>query len=236
MWIMKCVRDVTPADLLGRPLSVTEGQNAPKTLFINGPTEVPLKGPMVSVVGTRNPSRRGIEDARNVADLLARHGVTVVGGLAAGIDAAAHKAAIATGGRTIAVLGTPLDMAYPPQNQSLQIEIMRNHLAVSQFPSGHPVFGGNFVMRNMTMAMLSGASIIIEAGSGKGTIHHGRAAIKLGRPLLLCGPAATSDHPGLKELVRGGARAASDPDNILDAVFGRSVAATARIGGTAAFF
>ena len=198
--------------------------------------EVPLKGPMVSVVGTRNPSHKGIEEARNVADMLARHGVTVVCGLAAGIDTAAHKAAIAAGGRTIAVLGTPLDMAYPPQNQSLQIEIMQNHLVVSQFPSRHPMSGGNFVMRNMTMAMLSGASIIIEAGSGKGTIHHGRAAIKLGRPLLLYGPAATSDHPGLEELIHCGAKAVNDPDTILDTVFGRSVMVAESSGGMTAFF
>ena len=232
---MKRVRDVAPADLLGRPLSEAERQNAPKTLYINGPMEVPLKGPIVSVVGTRNPSRRGIEDAKNVADLLARHGIMVVCGLAAGIDTAAHKAAIAAGGQTIAVLGTPLDMAYPPQNRSLQIEIMRNHLTVSQFPSRHPVSGGNFVMRNMTMAMLSGASIIIEAGSGKGTIHHGRAAIKLGRPLLLYGPSATSDHPGLEELMRCGAKAVNDPDGILDAVFGKFVAVAESSGGMAAF-
>ena len=198
--------------------------------------EVPLKGPMVSVVGTRNPSRRGIEEAKNMADLLTRHGITVVCGLAAGIDTAAHKAAIAAGGRTIAVLGTPLDMAYPPQNQTLQVDIMRNHLAVSQFPSGHPVSGGNFVIRNMTMAMLSGASIIIEAGSGKGTIHHGRAAIKLGRPLLLCGPAATSDHPGLEELVRCGAKVVNDPDAILDTVFGRSVMVAESLGGITTLF
>ena len=225
---------MTPAELLGRPLSGTERQNAAKTLFINGPMEVPLKEPMVSVVGTRNPSRRGIEEAGNMADLLARHGITVVGGLAAGIDTAAHKAAIAAGGRTIAVLGTPLDMAYPPQNQTLQVDIMRNNLAVSQFPSGHPVSGGNFVMRNMTMAMLSGASIIIEAGNG--TIHHGRAAIKLGRPLLLCGPAATSDHPGLEELVRCGAKVVNDPDAILDTVFGRSVMIAESSGGMTALF
>ena len=227
---------MTPAELLGRPLSGTERQNVPKTLFINGPMEVPLKGPMVSVVGTRNPSRRGIEEAKNMADLLTRHGITVVCGLAAGIDTAAHKAAIAAGGRTIAVLGTPLDMAYPPQNQTLQVDIMRNHLAVSQFPSGYPVSGGNFVIRNMTMAMLSGASIIIEAGSGKGTIHHGRAAIKLGRPLLLCGPAATSDHPGLEELVRCGAKVVNDPDAILDTVFGRSVMVAESLGGITTLF
>ena len=234
---MKSMRTVTPADLLGRPLSEAERQNAPKTLYINGPMEVPLKGPMVSVVGTRNPSRRGIEEAKNVADLLARHGVTVIGGLAAGIDTASHKAAIAAGGRTIAVLGTPLDMAYPTQNQGLQIEIMRNHLTVSQFSSGHLVSGGNFVMRNMTMAMLSCTSIIIEAGSGKGTIHHGRAAIKLGRPLLLYGPAAMAGHSGLEELIRGGAKVVKDPDDILDAVFGGSVAVVAHTGGgMAAFF
>ena len=227
---------MTPAELLGRPLSATERHNAPKTLFINGPMEVPLRGPMVSVVGTRNPSHKGIEEARNVADLLTRHGVTVVCGLAAGIDTVAHKAAIAAGGRTIAVLGTPLAMAYPPQNQTLQVEIMRNHLAVSQFPSGHPVSGGNFVMRNMTMAILSGASIIIEAGVGKGTIHHGRAAIKLGRPLLLCGSAATSDHPGLEELVRCGAKVVNDPDVILDTVFGRSVMVAETSGGITTLF
>ena len=89
----------------------------------------------------------------------------IVSGLAEGIDTAAHTAAISRGGRTIAVLGTPLDQVFPRQNAALQDQIMREHLAVSQFPAGHPVQRKNFPLRNR-WALISDATVIIEAGKG----------------------------------------------------------------------
>ena len=218
------MRTITLAGLLGRELDGIENKNAPLNLYIDGPMEIPIRSPRVSVIGTRRPGSDGIAEARTLSGMLVRHGITVVGGLAEGIDTVSHKAAIAAGGNTIAVLGTPLDRAYPISNQRLQEEIIGGHLAVSQFPLGSPITGGNFVRRNMAMAMISDASVIVEAGAGNGTIHHGRAALKLGRPLFLCGQATASGHRGLADLVRLGAHVIGSHNEIIDVIFGKPVA------------
>ena len=90
--------------------------------------------------------------------------VTIVSGLAAGIDAISHRTAIKMKGQTIAVIGTPLNKRYPQSNTGLQNEIAAKHLVVSQFPIGHPITKGNFVRRNKTMALISDATVIVEAG------------------------------------------------------------------------
>jgi DNA processing protein len=109
----------------------------------------------------------------------------VVSGLAEGIDTTAHTAAIKRGGRMIAVLGTPLDQAFPRQNAALQDQIMREHLAISQYPVGHPVQRKNFVLRNRTMALISNAMVIIEARDTSGSLAQGWEVLRLGRPLFL---------------------------------------------------
>ena len=106
-------------------------------------------------------------------------------GLAEGIDTAAHEAAIRHGGSTVAVLGTPLDKSYPARNSELQETIMRNHWAISQFPVGYPTQPKNFVIRNRTMALISDASIIVEAGETSGSLHQGWEALRLGRQLFI---------------------------------------------------
>ena len=173
-----------PEELLGT-LNSVEQKNAPKTLFVAGDVDLLRSGRRISVVGTREPTPEGAERTRALAATLARRGITVVSGLAKGVDAIAHKTAIEAGGRTIAVLGTPLDVCYPAENRELQTRIMREHLAVSQFPSGMRAGAKAFPMRNRTMALLSDATIIVEAGEGSGTLHQGWEALRLGRPLLL---------------------------------------------------
>jgi DNA processing protein len=111
--------------------------------------------------------------------------VIVVSGLAAGVDTAAHTSTICAGGQTIAVLGTPLHVAYPKENRELQTRIMQEHLAVSQFEIGQPTHKTHFPMRNRVMALISDATVIVEASDGSGTIHQGWEAIRLGRPLFI---------------------------------------------------
>lgn len=136
-------------------------------------------------MGTRNPSEEGRANAKRLADFLAKRGATVVSGLATGIDTVAHHASMDSGGSTIAVLGTPLDKAYPAQNRALQDEIMQRHLVISQFEPGSSTRPANFVMRNRTMALISDATVIVEAKAKSGTEHQGWEAIRLGRPLFL---------------------------------------------------
>src|SRR2546426_3215249 len=141
--------------------------------------------PRVAIIGTRTASTEGLKIAARLSKELAQQGALIVSGLARGIDTAAHKAAIDAGGRTIAVLGTPLSKTYPRENAGLQGLIMRDHLAVSQFPEGRPISPSNFVVRNRTMALIADASVIVESGEGGGSLHQGWEALRLGRPLFI---------------------------------------------------
>jgi DNA processing protein len=158
---------------------------APKELHFEGNWDLIESGSRVSVVGSRKVSDQGVYYAQRVAERLVSDELTVVSGLAAGVDTIAHETAIKNGGRTIAVIGTPLDTVYPRSNVKLSDEIKRNHLMLSQFPIGYPVTPKNFPMRNRVMAMISDATIIIEAGEKSGTKHQGWEALKLGRELFI---------------------------------------------------
>ncbi len=175
---------VTPEELLG-PLNEVEKKHAPKQLFIRGRSSLVAACPSVSLIGARKASNEGLRRAALLAKLLVREGITVVSGLAEGVDTAAHKSAIANGGQTIAVIGTPLDTCYPRSNTALQDEIGRQYLLISQFPSNSPTRPRNFPMRNRTMALLSDATVIIEAGEKSGALIQGWEALRLGRPLFI---------------------------------------------------
>lgn len=148
-------------------------------------------GHKVAVVGSRNASEQGIERAEIIACKLVEYGITVVSGLARGIDTVAHTSAIDCGGRTITVLGTALSVASPRANASLLDTIKREHLAISQFPEGNQVYRSNFPIRNRTMALISDATIIVEASESSGTKSQGWEALRLGRHLYFLENVAT---------------------------------------------
>jgi DNA processing protein len=175
---------VSPEGLIG-PLTAIERRFAPKRLFLEGTAKLPLVHPRVAIVGTRVPSAEGGQLAREIASGLARSGVSVVSGLARGVDTAVHTSVIGAGGYTIAVLGTPLNRVYPAENNALQQEIARNHLVVSQFPEGSRVWPSNFVDRNRTMALIADASVIIESGDTGGSLSQGWETLRLGHPLFI---------------------------------------------------
>lgn len=176
---------ITVEGLLGRPLNDVEKKFSPTNLYVKGSIQIPLPRPRVSIVGSRKASPEGLRDSATIAKKLVKKEVVIVSGLAEGIDTAAHEATIATGGRTIAVLGTPLNKTYPLKNFKLQQEIMYNHLAISQFPIGHVTQPKDFVVRNRTMALISDATIIVEAQDTSGSLHQGWEALRLGRSLYL---------------------------------------------------
>ena len=191
-------------DHLIGPLNDVEKKYAASELFTTGNKEL-LKNRSVSVIGTRNPSQKGVQDAKIIAEFLVRSDIVVVSGLAKGIDTVAHKTAIENGGKTIAVLGTPLDQCYPKENEPLAQEIKKNHLAISQFEVGSKVFPSNFPKRNRTMALISQASIIVEAGEKSGTMHQGWEALRLGRQLFITEDLMKKDLSWTKKLVEYGA-------------------------------
>lgn len=174
----------TLEQLLG-PLNEVERKHAPGELHLAGDASLLESGVRVAIVGSRKASETGLTRARILADALVKRGITVVSGLAEGVDAAAHTQAIAAGGRTIAVLGTPLDEFYPKANRALQERIMAEHLAVSQFASGTKTQPNHFPLRNRTMALISDATVIVEAAERSGTVHQAWEALRLGRLLFL---------------------------------------------------
>ncbi len=187
-------RTSAPEVLLG-PLNEVEQEHAPETLFTAGHTHLLERGARVSIVGWRNASLEGVRGTMDLASLLAKRSVSVVSGLAAGIDTIALTTAIAQGGRTIGVLATPPDRVYPKQNATLQRRIARDHLLITQFPRGSRVRRGNFRLRNRTLALISDATVIIEAAENSGCLHQGWEALRLGRPLFISKRAA--DNPTL---------------------------------------
>jgi DNA processing protein len=170
-------------ELLGA-LSSAEHRYAPDTLWLAGDPGLLRDTTRVAIVGSRDASEEGLARARRLASELATAGVVVVSGLARGIDRAAHEGAIRAGGRTIAVLGTPLTRCSPIDNARLQEEIAANHLLVSQFPPTHSTFPSDFVARNRTMALFSHASIIVEANDGSGSLSQAAETVRLGKPLF----------------------------------------------------
>ncbi|WP_448104697.1 DNA-processing protein DprA [Pedobacter panaciterrae] len=161
-----------------------------EVIYYSGNIEL-LNTPSVAIVGSRNPSEEGLKRTSQLVKRLVKDNFTIVSGLAKGIDSMAHETAISVGGKTIAVIGTPLNETYPKENYSLQDYIAKNHLLISQVPFyrySQQTFKGNrlfFPERNKTMSALTEATIIIEAGETSGTLIQATAAIKQGRLLFI---------------------------------------------------
>jgi DNA processing protein len=166
-------------------LTEIEKKNSPKELFFKGDFSLLEYGRRVSVVGSRNVSDMGIKRTRFISNFLVDSQITVVSGLAEGVDTTAHNSAIERGGKTIAVIGTPLGQYFPVKNKKLQDQIAEEYLLISQFPENYSVTPKNFPIRNRTMALISDATIIIEASEKSGTKHQGWEALRLGRELFI---------------------------------------------------
>ncbi|WP_441252828.1 DNA-processing protein DprA [Tardiphaga sp. 71_E8_N1_1] len=154
------------------------------TVFYSGHLDL-LEGPAVSIVGTRDVSEDGRKRAAKLARQLAERHVVVVSGLARGVDTAALMSAMDHGGRVAAVIGTPLNKAYPAENAALQETIYRDHLLLSPFREGERVFKSNFPVRNRVMAAVSDATVIIEASDTSGTLHQASECVALKRWLFI---------------------------------------------------
>ncbi len=166
--------------------------NAP--LWCAGDTSL-VERKAVAVVGTRAVTPEGAARARRLARELSEAGIVVVSGLAKGVDTEALTAAIGAKTKVIAVIGTPIDKAYPAENKQLQELIYSDHLLISQFKPGTRVFPSHFPVRNRLMALLTDASVIVEAGETSGTLHQAAECVRLGRWLFIA--RSVVDNPGL---------------------------------------
>ena len=186
-------------------LTQVEQKFSPDTLFYQGNISLLQERRRVSVVGSRNVSDAGIKRAEKITRELVKNNIIVVSGLAKGVDAVAHQTAIKAGGNTIGVIGTPINQYYPKENKELQNFIAKNHLLISQFPENFPITPKNFPIRNRTMALISDATIIIEASEKSGTKHQGWEALRLGRRLFILENVFNSDVSWADEMLHYGA-------------------------------
>jgi len=177
------IRTVTVLDH-DYPVNLREVYNRPPMLFIKGDFR-DADQRAVAVVGTRNASRAGVELARLITGQLAKRGITVLSGLARGIDAAAHEATLEAGGRTVAVMGTGINQVYPPENRDLAARIHAQGALVSQFWPDAPPTRYSFPLRNVVMSGMSIGTVVIEAGSTSGAKMQARFALEHGKRLFL---------------------------------------------------
>jgi DNA processing protein len=155
----------------------------------------------------------------DVASFLARNGVTVVSGMALGVDSIAHRAAVDAGGRTIAVLGSGVDTLYPPENRGLAKEIIGRGAVISDYPLGTPPEAGNFPPRNRIISGLSIAVVVVEAGVRSGALITANFAADQGREVFAVpGKIYAPQSKGPNRLIRQGAHPLLSPEDLLEAL------------------
>lgn len=173
----------------------------------------------VALVGTRRPTAYGIEVAREIATVLSLNGVTVVSGLARGIDSEAHRAALESGGRTIAVLGSGLDCIYPPEHRRLAKAVSASGAVVSDYALGTQPEARNFPPRNRIISGLSLACVVVEAGEGSGALITADFAVEQGREVFAVpGSILSRASRGTNRLIQEGASPVVSAEGILEAL------------------
>lgn len=173
-------------------------------------------GGLLAIVGTRDASPYGERTARRLAAAASRAGLVVVSGLARGVDAAAHAAAVEAGGRTIAILGTGVDVPYPAGHRVLHALVQNNGLVLSESEPGTRAFPGCFPRRNRLIAALCTVTVVVEAGFKSGAINTASQALQLGRTVAAVpGPIDDPRAAGANLLIRDGAQVITDVDDLL---------------------
>jgi DNA processing protein len=195
------------------PLRLRGVQQAPPLVFTLG--SVVADDPAVSVVGSRKASDAGLAMAAELARALAARRMTVIAGLAHGIDTAAHRAALDAGGRTVAVIGTGVGRVYPSENRGLQDEIASRGLVLSQFWPDAPPQKHNFLMRNATMSGYGLATVVAEAGETSGARVQARLAVEHGRQVILTGWVVGRNQWAQRLVGRPGVHVAHDVDDVM---------------------
>ncbi len=209
----------TPADS-DYPRLLLETPTPPPLLYYQGkidPKEMQGAHPLISIVGTRSPTEYGKRWTHKITTALAKHGYTIVSGLAAGIDAQAHRSCLEAGGRTLAVLGTGLDITYPQQNQNLYQEIPQQGAILTEYPVGTKPDRANFPARNRIIAGLSRAVLIMEAPPKSGALITAKYANEFGRDLyVLPGSLDNNSAIGCLGLLNQGANVILSETHLLE--------------------
>jgi len=200
------------------PSLLREMQNPPLALFVIG-DPARLWHPSIAIVGSRRPSAGGRENAYAFAAAMARSGLAVTSGLAAGIDGAAHRAALDAGALTIAVLGTGIDEPYPRAHVELYRRITRSGVVVSEYPPGTPARRGQFPARNRLIAGLALGTLVVEAAQRSGALITARLALEAGREVFaIPGSIHNPMAKGCHRLLRQGAALVETPSEVSEAL------------------
>jgi DNA processing protein len=200
--------EAVPLGSPGYPPALAETYDPPAVLFVRGAwREALLQSPVVAIVGSRRASTYGRNVAERLSADLASRGVTIVSGLARGIDAAAHRAAVEVGGRSVAVMGTGLDAIYPRENLRLAERLLERGALVTEFPTGTPPTGQNFPFRNRVISGLSLGVLVVEASERSGSLITARMAAEQGRDVwAVPGNITSGNSYGPNHLIKDGAR------------------------------
>lgn len=205
--------------------------NPPSVLYYLGDLTA-LEGIKVAVVGTRRPTPYGLKVAQVLARGLAEAGIVVVSGMAAGIDAAAHRGALQGKGKTIAVLGSGVDVVYPRENARLYQEIAGEGLILSELPPGTPPERHHFPARNRIISGLARGTIVVEAGEKSGALITADLALEQGRDVFAVpGPITSFQSRGTNNLLKQGAKVVTGVEDILEEYFSGEVQGPARKQG-----
>ena len=214
------------------PRPLLETPDPPALMYLRGRREL-LARPGLAMVGSRSATPQGINNAEQFARAFSASGLTIVSGLALGIDAAAHRGGLNAVGSTIAVLGTGADILYPQRNQALGERIAREGLILSEFPLGTPPHAGNFPRRNRVISGLTRGCLVVEAALASGSLITARLAAEQGREVFAIPGSIHSPHSkGCHALIKQGAKLVESAQDLLQELGMQAPAAPAAAAAT----
>jgi DNA processing protein len=209
------------------PKSLLTAADPPVLLYVKGRTEL-LNRPGISIVGSRNATHQGEATAEHFAATLSSSGLTIVSGLALGIDTAAHRGALKGRGSTIAVIGTGADRIYPSRNEDLVREIAEHGVVISEFPLGTPAVAANFPRRNRLIAGLGRGCLVVEAAERSGSLITARLAAEAGLEVFaIPGSIHSPLSKGCHKLIKQGAKLVDQAEDILEELRWEAIVASA---------
>lgn len=198
------------------PQALLQTADPPTLIYAKGRVEL-LNCPALAVVGSRNATPQGMQNAEAFSAALADAGLCIVSGLALGVDTAAHRGGLRSEGRTIAVIGTGADRVYPARNASLAREIAKNGVILSEFALGTPAAAHNFPRRNRLIAGLAKGTLVVEAAPGSGSLITARLAGELGREVFaIPGSIHSPLSKGCHQLIKSGAKLVESAQDVLE--------------------
>jgi DNA processing protein len=199
------------------PAALLQAEDPPLILYVQGQVAALQAPRMLAMVGSRNPTPQGLENARAFARSLGQAGVCVVSGLALGIDGAAHEGALASSGQTIAVVGTGLDRVYPKRHLHLAHRIAQHGALLSEFPIGTPPLAPHFPQRNRIIAGLTQGTLVVEAALKSGSLITADQALHMGREVFaIPGSIHAPQSRGCHALIRQGAKLVESVQDVLE--------------------